>query len=68
MFDYIVKFNIKKHEFRAFDKISFKSKGTMASLFKMFLWVMRKGSYSHDVITIGFPMKNWSNDMYDMLA
>ena len=48
----------------AFDKIRFNSKGTKASLFKMILWVMRKGSYSHDVITIGFPTKNWSNDMY----
>ena len=46
----------------AFVKILFKS------LFKMILWVIRKWSFSHDVITIGFPMKNWSHNMYNMLA
>ena len=37
MFDYIMKFDIKNMYYRAFDKISFKYKGTMASLFKMIL-------------------------------
>ena len=37
MFDYIMKSNIKNMNYIAFDKISFKYKGTMASLFKMIL-------------------------------
>ena len=37
MFDYIMKFNIKNMNYRAFDKISFKYKGSMVSLFKMIL-------------------------------
>ena len=52
--------------FGAFDKIWFKSKGSMASRFKMILWVMRKGSYSYEIITIGFPTKNWSHNMYNI--